>query len=89
MLIFSDPTLEPADFENTEKLLSSYKGNGGELVEIKIARNKEGSGALINVMIICFKRLLKLLDVTEEGYNRFIEKHRIEFMKFYRKTVDF
>ena len=84
ILIYLDPELQVEYFQIVKDKLKGYTGCHGEVITINILENDEGPGAIILVVIVCFKSLLRLLEVTEEGYFGFIEKHRIKFKNFYK-----
>ena len=81
ILIYVDPDLEVENYQKVMDMMYGYTGNNGEVIDIKIFENEKGPGAIIWVVIICFKSLLKLLDVNDEKYERFIDKHRQKFRK--------
>ncbi|MBF4474544.1 hypothetical protein [Methanobacterium formicicum] len=84
ILIFTDPDLEVENYQKVMDLLYGYTGNNGEVIDIKIFENEKGPGAIIWMVIICFKSLLRLLKVKDESYSRFIEKHKNDFQKYYK-----
>ncbi|MCE5213821.1 MAG: hypothetical protein LLF83_03775 [Methanobacterium sp.] len=84
ILIFTDPDLKEENYQKVNKLMNSYTGNHGEVIDIKIFKNEKGSGAIIWVVIICFKSLLRLLKVTDENYSNFIEKHKNCLIDYYK-----
>lgn len=88
ILIFTDPDLEEENYQKVNELMNSYTGNNGEVIDIKIFKNENGPGAIIWVVIICFKSLLRLLKVSDESYLSFLVKHKNEFYRFY-KVNDF
>lgn len=89
ILIFTDPDLEEEKFLMMKKKLSGYTGNHGEVIKIEIVNNEDGPGAIIIVVIICFKSLLRLLKVTNRDYSRFITNHRQKIQKLYNHLLLF
>lgn len=89
ILIFTDPELEVENYQKMMDKLHGYTGNGGVVINIDILENETGPGAIIWMVIICFKSLLRLLKVTEENYSSFIENHKIDFMDFYKNSIIF
>jgi hypothetical protein len=83
ILIFTDPDLEVENYQKVMDMMCGYTGNSGEVIDIKIFENEEGPGAIVWVVIICFKSLLRLLKVKDEKYSSFIEKHKIGLQKYY------
>jgi len=83
ILIFIDPELEVENYQKVQDLMYGYTGNNGEVIDIKIFKNENGPGAIIWMVIICFKSLLRLLKVTDENYLDFIEKHKKEFLRYF------
>lgn len=87
ILIYLDPGLQVEDFQKVKDQLKGYTGRHGEVITINILENDEGPGAIILVVIVCFKSLLRLLEVTEEGYSGFIDKHKNDFLIFYNGSA--
>lgn len=87
ILIFTDPDLEVENYQKMMDKLHGYTGNGGVVINIDILENENGPGAIIWMVLICFKSLLRLLKVTDESYSVFIEKHKEDFMKFYGEFI--
>jgi hypothetical protein len=87
ILIYLDPELQVEYFQIVKDKLKGYTGNHGDVINIEILKNEEGPGAIIMVVIVCFKSLLRLLEVTDEGYSGFITKHENDFMTFYGLSV--
>lgn len=87
ILIFTDPDLEEENYQKVTELMYGYTGNSGEVIDIKIFNNEEGPGAIIWMVIVCFKSLLRLLEVTDESYSSFIEKHKNDLMIFYENFI--
>ena len=87
ILIFTDPDLEVENYQKVMDMMYGYTGNNGEVIDIKIFENEKGPGAIIWVVIICFKSLLRLLKVTDLSYSSFIKKHKNEFIEFYQLFV--
>jgi len=85
ILIFTDPDLEEEKYQKVTELMNDYTGNNGEVIDIKIFKNENGPGAIIWMVIICFKSLLRLLEVTEERYQNYIKNHLISFFDFYNE----
>lgn len=83
ILIFTDPDLEVENYQKVKDLVCGYTGNHGEVIKIKIFKNEEGPGAIIWVVIICFKSLLRLLKVKDKTYDNFIKQHQNKFERFY------
>jgi hypothetical protein len=83
ILIFTDPDLEVENYQKVMDRMYGYTGNSGEVIDIKIFENENGPGAIIWVVIICFKSLLRLLEVTAKNYSNFIKKHKNGFKEFY------
>lgn len=87
ILIFTDPELLEENYQKVKDLLYGYTGNGGLVIKFDILNNEDGPGAIIRMVIICFKSLLRLLEVTDTDYSSFIEKHKKDFIKFYNNVV--
>jgi hypothetical protein len=87
ILIFTDPDLKKEDYALIKSKLNSYNGNHGEVINIEILKNENGPGAIIQVVIICFKSLLRLLNVTDVYYNNFIDGHQKKFVENYKKII--
>jgi hypothetical protein len=83
VLIFTDPELKEENFHVMKSRLCGYVGSHGEVIHVDILKNEVGSGAIIRVVIVCFKSLLRLLEVDELDYSNFILNHLIRFEKFY------
>lgn len=87
ILIFSDPELEVENYQKVMDLMYGYTGNNGEVIDIKIFENEKGPGAIIWVVIICFKSLLRLLKVSNERYFIFIDNHKKKFVNDYNNSI--
>ncbi len=85
VLVFTDPDLEEENYQKVNELMKDYTGNNGEVIDIKIMKNEEGPGAIIRLVIICFKSLIRLLELTDEDYFRYIEKINNDFDMYYNK----
>ncbi|MDY9922779.1 hypothetical protein [Methanobacterium sp.] len=81
--------MEEEKYQKVKDLLYGYTGNGGVVINIDILKNENGPGAIIWMVLICFKSLLRLLKVTDESYSSFIEKHKKDFMDFYKNSIIF
>ena len=89
ILIYVDPDLEVENYQKVMDLIYGYTGNSGEVIDIKIFENENGPGAIIWVVIICFKSLLRLLKIKDEKYSSFIEKHNEKFLNYYVNQCSF
>lgn len=85
MLIYADPDLEEENFQKVKNRLHGYTGNHGEVINIEILKNEEGPGAIILVVIVCFNSLLRLLEVTDADYGKFISNQQKKFVENYKK----
>lgn len=81
ILIFTDPDLEEENYQKVMDMMYGYTGNNGEVIDIKIFKNENGSGAIIWVVIICFKSLLRLLNVTDVKYQKFVLNLKKKILK--------
>ncbi|WP_286242177.1 hypothetical protein [Methanobacterium ferruginis] len=75
--------MKEENFHVIKSRLCGYLGGHGEVIHVDILKNEVGSGAIIRVVIVCFKSLLRLLEITDKNYSDFIGKHKKEFMRYY------
>lgn len=85
MIVFFDDKLTENNFKIVKNILNGYRKIGYEFVEVDILFDRRMDGYLIFLVITCSRWLL--IDVSEDDYQNFIDKHLKLFRKFYEKKV--